>query len=88
VVFDVLPPLGGEPERAPAAGFLGLDQALVGKLGQGRVDRSRAGPPRPATAFLDLGHDLVTVARALLQQGQDRGADVTAAGLRPAGRAG
>src|SRR5579863_9958275 len=87
VVFDVAPPLAGEPERAPAAGLLGLDQSLIGKLGQGRVDRSGTGPPGAAAALLDLRHDLVPVARALQQQGQDRGPDVAAPGLRPAGRA-
>src|SRR6185437_7598264 len=88
VVLDVLAPLVGEPERALATGLIGLDQALVGELGQGRVDRSRAGPPGAVAALLDLGHDLVAVARALEQQGQYRGAHVAAARLRPAGRAG
>src|SRR6516164_9790219 len=78
----------GQAERAPAAGFFGLDQPLVSKLLQGRVDGARAGPPGAAAALFDLGHDLVPVARALAQQCQDRGTDITAAGLRPARKSG
>src|SRR5262249_38553391 len=63
-------------------------QALVGELLQGRVDRAGTGPPGAAAALLDLGHDLVPVARAFAQQRQDRGAHVAAAGLRPVRRAG
>src|SRR6516225_1690787 len=78
----------GQPEGAPAAGFFGLDQPLVGKLLQGRVDGARAGPPGATAALFYLGHDLVPVARALAQQRQDRGTDITAAGLRPARKSG
>src|SRR6516225_4560096 len=78
----------GQAERAPAAGFFGLDQPLVSKLLQGRVDGARAGPPGAAAALFDLGHDLVPVARALAQQCQDRGTDIAAAGLRPARKSG
>src|SRR5262245_41434762 len=87
-LLDVPAAVVGEAERAPAAGLLGLDQALVGELLQGRVDRAGAGPPGAAAALLDLGHDLVPVARAFAQQRQDRGAHVAAAGLRPACLAG
>src|SRR6516165_11805477 len=78
----------GQAERAPAAGFFGLDQPLVSKLLQGRVDGTRAWPPGAVAAIVDLGHDLVPVARALAQQCQDRGADIAAASLRPARRSG
>src|SRR5690242_12012401 len=74
----------GQAERAPATGLLSLHQSLVGKLLQGGVDRARAGPPGAAAALVDLGHDLVPVARALAQQRQDRGTYIAAAGLRPA----
>src|SRR6516225_11184642 len=78
----------GQAERAPAAGFFGLDQPLVSKLLQGGVDGARAGPPGATAALFDFGHDLIPVARALAQQRQDRGADITAAGLGPARKSG
>src|ERR1700691_34191 len=81
VLLDVGAPGVGQAERAPAVRLLAHDQALVGELGQRRVDRARAGLPRAATAFPDLGHDLVARARALQQQRQDRGPHVTAARL-------
>src|SRR5262249_23477798 len=91
VLLDVPAAVVGEAERAPAAGLLGLDQALVGELLQGRVDRAGAGPPGAAAALLDLGHDLVPVARAFAQQRPDRGAHAAAAAgaaLGPRRRAG
>src|SRR6516165_10530036 len=59
----------GQAERAPAAGFFGLDQPLVSKLLQGGVDSARAGPPGATAALFYLGHDLVPVARALAPRG-------------------
>src|ERR1700689_1704321 len=81
VLLDVGTPGVGQAERAPAVRLLAHDQALVGELGQRRVDRARAGLPGAAAAFPDLGHDLVARARALQQQRQDRGPHVTAARL-------
>src|SRR5262249_4626018 len=88
VLLDVAAPLVGEAERAPAGRLLGLDQPLVGELLQGGVDRAGTGPPGAAAALLDLGHDLVAVARALAQQGQDRRAHVASPGLGPGRRLG
>src|ERR1700722_14005862 len=84
VFLDVLPPGLGQAERAPATGLLTGDQPFVGQQLQGRGDRAGAGPPGAAAALLDLGHDLVTVARAFAQQGQDGRAHVATAGFRPA----
>src|SRR5580698_8335678 len=81
VLLDVGAPGVGQAERAPAVRLLTHDQALVSELGQRRVDRARAGLPRAAASFPDLGHDLVARARALQQQRQDRGPHVTAARL-------
>src|SRR5215510_10340432 len=89
VLLHVLASGLGQAVRAPAVRFLAGDQALVGELGQRGIYRAGARPPGPAGALLDLGHDLVAVARAFPQQGQDRGPHVAAAGLRaprPTGR--
>src|SRR5262249_2816821 len=74
-------------ECSPASGLLAHDQALVGELGQRGIYRSGTRPPGSAAALLDVGHDLVAVARALPQQRQDRGPNVAAAGLRTPRRA-
>src|ERR1700722_13729333 len=86
VLLDVLPPGLGQADPASATGLLPGDQPFVGQQLQGRVDRAGAGPPGTAAALLDLGHDLVTVARAFPQQGQDGRAHVATPGFRPARR--
>ena len=73
--------LGQVHDRA-AGLLLGVDQALVGQLGDGRVDRSRAGLPRAAGALGDLLDDLVAVAGLLAQEREDREPDV-ATGATP-----
>src|SRR5690606_15489993 len=67
-----------EGEQLLAALGLADDQALVLQQLEGGVDRAGAGLPRPAAAFGDLLDHLVAVHRAVLQQGQNRRADVTA----------
>ena len=77
-------PVVGEGEAALAVGVLAADQALVLEHLQRRVDRAGARGPGPLGALLDLFDHLVAVHRALGEQGEDGGADVTAARPRPA----
>src|SRR3984957_19777074 len=71
VLLYVGPARIGEAECAPSAGSPRDDQAVGGELRQGRVDRARAWPPGATAALIDLGDDLVTVAGAFRQHGQD-----------------
>src|SRR5215469_2825334 len=87
VLLHVLAARIGEPERAPAAGLLAHDQALVGELRQRGVHRSGTRTPGSAAALLDLRHDLVAIARAFPQQCQNRGPHVAAPRLRTPRRA-
>src|SRR6185369_12078292 len=63
-----------------AAALLGRrDQPLVFEQLQRRVDRTGAGTPHTAGALVKLLDHLVAVHRPLVEQRQDRGADVAAA---------
>ena len=71
----------------PCSPRRGRDEPLVLELGERGVDRAGARAPGAGAALLDLLHEAVAVARLLLEQEQDRGADVAAsAGARGAGR--
>ena len=75
----------GQREHAPAGlGGGGLDEPFVLELLQGRVHRAGARRPVAAAALRDHLDDLVAVHRLLGEEGQDRRADVAAAGA-PAG---
>ncbi len=54
------------------------DQALVRKLGEGRVHRTGTRPPATAGALLDRLHELVAVARLVGEQHEERAADLAA----------
>src|SRR5580692_2750782 len=73
----------GEGEAALAVDVLTADQALVLEQLEHRVDRAGAGSPCSLAALLDLFDHLVAVHRAVGEQGEDGGADVTAARPRP-----
>ena len=69
----------GQLEDVAAVARLALEQALVGEQLERGVDRAGARPPDAAGARFELLHDLVAVARLLLDEQQDRRADVAAA---------
>src|SRR4029453_18732113 len=79
VGLDVRAALVGELEGAPSGGLVAVDEPLVLELRERGVDRARAGAPDAAAALLELLHELVAVARLLLEQEQDRRAEVAAA---------
>src|SRR4029079_3991790 len=78
VLLDVGAARIGELEGAPSGALVAAHQALVLELGERGVDRPGARAPDAAAALLELLHELVAVARLLLEQQQDRGADVAA----------
>ena len=85
-----LGPLGtgvGQPDGAATALVVGLHEALVLQLLDGRVDRAGGGAPLAVAELGDLLDHLVAVDRLLggagaVQHVDDRGADVAAADLR------
>lgn len=84
---DVLPPRLGEMRDPTTALLRRADQAFVLELLQNRVNGPRAGPPLVIRATADLLHQLVTMARFLRQQGEDRRTHRTGRTSTAAGRA-
>src|SRR5215218_163594 len=79
--------LVGQLERLTALAGRDADEPLVLELLQRRVDGAGARPPDAVGALFDLLHQLVAVARLLVEQHEQRRADVAAAGARAARRA-
>jgi hypothetical protein len=84
VLLDV-PGAGLGERRQLAAAVVGEDdEALVGEQAQRRVDGAGARPPRPLGALGQLGDDLVAVHGLLVEQHEDRRADLAAGGAAAA----
>ena len=74
----------GQVEELATVGLLDADESFVLELLERRVDRARTRAPDALAPSLDLLHELVAVARLLGEQGENRGADVTAPCPAPA----
>ena len=81
------PALVGQGVGPPAVDLVAGDEALVGELLEGRVDRAGARAPASPALRLELLDDLVAVHRLLLEDGEDERADLAAPDAPgPAGR--
>ena len=83
VLLDVRLAGVGQGERRAALAGLGADEPLVLELLERRVDRAGARAPGAVAAALDLLHQAVAGLRLLVEQDQQRGADVAAAHAPP-----
>src|SRR5207244_13516655 len=74
--FDVLAARVGQVVDVAALARLAADEAFVSEELERGVDRAGARPPGAAASLFELLHQLVAVARLLLEEKQDCGSHV------------